>query len=619
MKSLTFKFLTTASILLMPYTNAFAIAVEKAPDVAGRIFMKYQDPEIALRSYATVDSQGCSGTMIGPNTLMAAAHCSGAPKTINFRLYSPDTAEQSIESFNCTYLTHNFPDSDLILFDCPANVSGENPGDKYGYLDFDIRLDSRDTLRIGRDNLEVGSALYSVWTNPINSIGGQHMIYSEGTITNNEDGVWSNPDMSRPACGANARDMKIGIATNLWSNGGASGSSQISLNNHRLVLGPLSIGNTDTRGRNQMSILDYLVWGWAEQNVGTEGCRPSVRSTVNESYLSGLGVTDPTKYYGFMNKDSDGVFDVQQDIEQMRGETRRDWTWLGFESHRRNKLWTKTEGASISSADPVTGISKLKRGDDEGNFFKQILSHELLDLESGENYRMSFMFHMASESNSNAIQVCVNGCVEINVPKGVWVTRVHEFEAADDSALRFKMPKNTTGWLAAVSVIRNDAVMDFDSHDTRYNWRTVGTGERGLIVPEGRPEESSSPIRTNDWAGVVLHKKTTGSDTQSWSLRNKQLAIRGGYEYKICFNHRWSTRWQVNAGVEGTVRLTNKAGVIAGSSLVFSLGRNYQQQCTSWFNVPTDDNLLMFGAKGTQRYRTGGFYVDDITFQRRDR
>lgn len=179
--------------------------------------------------------------MIGPNTLMTAAHCNGSQKTIDFMVYSADTKGISKQTFVCNYLLHTYRDSDLILFDCPANEAGENPGDKYGYLDFELPLTPSgelSTLLAGRP--EVGDQFYSIWTNPIDELSRQHMLYSQGRVVRTDDPVWSNPDVTPEPCGDNAADLTLGIGTDLWANGGSSGSSQISRLTHRLTLGPQS-------------------------------------------------------------------------------------------------------------------------------------------------------------------------------------------------------------------------------------------------------------------------------------------------------------------------------------------------------------------------------------------
>jgi hypothetical protein len=64
-------------------------------------------------------------------------------------------------------------DSDLSLRFCDANSDGVNPGDKYGYLDFDPV------------SLPVGRQLYSIWSNHGTPLPDGALIYSEGTVRRN--------------------------------------------------------------------------------------------------------------------------------------------------------------------------------------------------------------------------------------------------------------------------------------------------------------------------------------------------------------------------------------------------------------------------------------------------
>jgi Trypsin len=621
MKLQIIQLFTIILLLLIGQTKVFAIANEKEGGIAERIFKQYEDPDITLRSYAMVDF-GCSGTMIGPNTLLTAAHCydKSSRLTINFRVYSPETEKQFVESYTCTYLTHSWPDTDIILYDCPANAKGENPGDIYGYLDFEISFDHDGRVNPGPPN--EGESLYSVWTNPITSLKDsiQHMLYSKGTVTNNEADFWASPGKDDPKCGGKER-RKIGVSTDLWSQRGASGSSQISPSTHRLVLGPQSTGQLDKKGRNQLSISDYLYWGWAQPEVDSPDCKPGTQDAVNQTYLSSLNIENPERYYGFIDKELDGFFDIQHDLELMRGETERDWMWLGFESMRRNALWTQTTYSDFDTSNSVTGIARLARTRNIGKVvpdYWTALSHNGLELVSQTKYRVSFMIFVDRTGNSKPLQVCLgNGgtdCVKIAAPKGRWVTRVAEFVASDENSLRFDLAQETVLALAAVSIIANDAVMDFDSHDARYNWRNQDTGTRGLIWPEGRKTTEEDRLGTPDWAGVVKHNKLS---PESWSLRNRQLAIKGGYEYQVCFHHRESIGSPLETNVTGMARIVNERGAISESSVSFEPSNNYQEDCSNWFYVPTDDNNLQFGTLGYQYSEPGIYFVDDITIHQR--
>ena len=157
-----------ASLVWIPMDLALAqqIQVEQA-NIAERAFFHYHDPEVALRSYAAVDTGGCSGMMIGPNTLLTAAHCSGFPKDVTFHTYT-SAGQQVVETFKAQYLMHTYKDTDLILFYLFPNDAGENAGDKYGYVDFDLRFDSDGQLDISgsRNRVEEGAEVYAFVAEP---------------------------------------------------------------------------------------------------------------------------------------------------------------------------------------------------------------------------------------------------------------------------------------------------------------------------------------------------------------------------------------------------------------------------------------------------------------------
>ena len=60
------------------------IATEQPGGVAERVYLHYDDADVAMRSYAAVNlvvpggNPYCSGTMIGPNVMMSAGHCGQA-------------------------------------------------------------------------------------------------------------------------------------------------------------------------------------------------------------------------------------------------------------------------------------------------------------------------------------------------------------------------------------------------------------------------------------------------------------------------------------------------------------------------------------------------------------
>jgi len=628
-----------------------AIATEQPGGVAERVYFHYENPEVALRSYAAADVNGCSGTFIGPNVMMTAGHCGQGNRNATFRLYTA-AATQITEPFSCQYLTHSFADTDLNLYWCSANAQGENPGDKYGYLDFDIVVDpvTGFDYTASRNLLINGTALYSIWMNPINSIGGGwHSIYSQGAIDNLNYSSWYTPNTytgtgylcgnsecvgglnpgqncDTGACGqacnggtCTARPSRaIAAHTDLWTNPGASGSSQIRRSSNRILVGPLSVGCGDCRGRSSLSIADYLWWAITDANLTCPTCCLScVSDQVNTALLTNLGITNPAAYYGWVDGNLDGLFDVQQDLEQLTGENARDWYWLGFESYRRNELWTKHPPAvaTFDISDPTTGIASLSTLGQTVSGYIPVLSHQRLNLSSGDFYRITFMTYVTQAQESTPLRVCLEGtelhCADSNPPVGTWATHVVRLWASSNPTLRFELKKATQLYLVAVSVISDTETMDFDSHDKRYPWRNHNTGERGLIWPNGKASATQA-----DWAGVA-YRDTSEPMDDDWSLRSRQLAIDGGAEYRVCFEHRNSARDPLTGNIQGKVRMLNEFGEIPTSTILFSPGSNWQQNCTSWFYVPTDDNNLQFGVRAWESLASGAYLVDNIEIERR--
>lgn len=648
------------------------IPTERCSGVAERVYWQYYDPDVVARSYACVDHLGCSATMIGPNILLAAAHCNNRT-SITFRMYTAisgscggsSAGTQTTETFGCTYLLHTFPDTDMKLYFVRPNAAGESPGDTYGYIDPDIVLDSAGMLAYSasRARLSSGADVYSVWTNPLNDIGGQHLLFSKGQINDSTTDGWFTPnfadgtpnffctnarwsggsqgglscDVCAVACNPNdcatcgapsnpccvpIPNRQIAVNSNTWSNPGASGSSQISGASHRLLLGPLSTGPTDARGRNQMGIADYLYWGWTDPNQTCLAClqtppnNANHNDQVNQTFISSTFGLIPTQYYGFVDNDLNGIFDVQEDVELLRGENARDWYWLGFESLRRNALWIK-EAAEVTfdTSDPITGVAYMSTVGEPGEGYVPALAHERLNLANG-TYRISFTTYLSERASRDPIRVCfegsVNECEHFDPSLSAWNTNVASFSASSNATLRFYLKPDTRLSMAAVSLVKDGASMDFDTYDKRYMWRNQNTGGRGLIWPNGR----SASATNADWAGVVRRDPSRPLN-DDWPLRNQQLAFEGGFEYRVCFDHKRAGRDPLSFGSPGAVRMVNQFGEITNSRALFSTSASWTGACTTWFLVPTDANNVQFGIIAFDASANGAYLVDNIVAERR--
>jgi hypothetical protein len=136
-------------------------------------------------------------------------------------------------------------------------------------------------------------------------------------------------------------------------------------------------------------------------------------------------------------------------------------------------------------------------------------------------------------------------------------------------------------------------------------WRNHNTGARGLILPIG-VDSATEP----DWAGVVPRDIHRPLDND-WPLRNRQLAINGGEQYKVCFSYRRSPGDPLTASY-GEMRMLNEFGAIPDSTWFVDPSDTWQRSCSSWFDVPTDDNNLQFGVLAFTGSASGAWLVDDI-------
>jgi hypothetical protein len=163
--------------------------------------------------------------------------------------------------------------------------------------------------------------------------------------------------------------------------------------------------------------------------------------------------------------------------------------------------------------------------------------------------------------------------------------------------------------LSGVSVTREGAVLDFDSHDTRESWRNGNTAARGRTHPRGLRTAAQETLDRPDFAGVVA--STAGRAPNDWPLINRHIGLKGGDRYRICFAHRTFIGNSSPQPYLGIVRVTNNAGEISGSRTQFLPLEAWSSTCTSWFDVPTDENILQFGITSA-----GPYLVDDIRIER---
>ena len=559
------------------------IATER-PGVVQVAARMYSDPELARVSYAMPDIGGCSATMIGPNTLMTASHCGDVDRDVVFKVYRElDPFQVQTEWFHCRILVNTFYHTDLTLFFCDPNAAGENAGDKYGYLDFDVHAPT------------VGQAVYSYWHNPVDSLGlTSALLWSGGNVTSTTTTVWST---TAPDSDKGPINRPEGISADLWTQPGCSGSSWLNAANHRVIVGPTSTGVSDARGRNALSMKTYL------EGASVDGSKNAAGvwiSGVHAATIATFGLTDAEgKYGGKVDKNGNYMFDVQEDIEQRRGENARDVLYLGFESARRNALWSPW----YASFAPDSAVARIAT---PAAFAETLnaLAHTKLALAGATRYRVSLRVRTTSSPSPNALFAAFmkGGAVEAqtalpSTPSGVWTNVSFEMtttSAAPDFVIRAKGGVNAE--LADVVIVRDGAFDTLDSADDRALFWNPSSGARALVLPDGRT--TGAP----NWA---LHVQRDGNRPlgYDWPAASNKLPFARGKRYHVCFQGRG-----VFPGASGGAVARVMSGGAEVATAPFTTTSAWAETCTPTFTASGDDTSLQFGF-ATER---GPFRIDDI-------
>lgn len=525
-------------------------------DYASTIY--WSKPDVAAVQYAAPSLDNCSGVMIGPNTLYTAAHCGFAPHPITFRTYRRgSSATSDTESFNCRHLVQTFGDTDSIVLFCDPNASGISPGDKYGYVDFDI------------SDPTVGQSIYSISTNfdgsgsvPVNA-----RLYATGQVTSMTNNDWYVPDAA----------PNTGTTMNMWGEGGMSGSPHLNPANHRMIIAPLSVAGGWSRGA--LSMHNLLYWGF----VAT--------GNVNSTEVTARGLNPATYSNQYIDIDLDWLFDVQKDLERVRGENARGWYFLGFDSPRRNALWDQSGGVTVDATNRWANIVST------GGYSDRIWNPRL-NLAAG-TYRLTFMSLTNSTDTASALWAGFkNGAnyygsfVPTTVGAG-WVMSTQTITVPAGSMVMLGQTGNANVNVTALSVIKQGDVMNFDTYDKRFNWRNDIDGSRAMIVPDGRV------TGTPNWAA-----RLAGTPTAGYPLRNRQLAMDAGHRYQVCYD-----AYRTSAGGTAQVEMrVLSAGVQAGIGTA-NLTASWATYCLPLFTPGTDDNNLQIRlASGNSEA-----FIDNIT------
>jgi hypothetical protein len=579
--------------------------------LTSRIYGTLARGENLIASYASGDVGGCTGSMIGPEMMITASHCGHGDRSITFRSYFSDGTPTGsrIETFNCLHFLHTFNDTDMNLYRCLPNAAGERPGDKYGYLDFDLAFNSAGVMDydLSKARAAAGTEVVSTWWNPVDSIGGvkfpNAMLFSMGKVARVDwQKHWFSPFSNAPwefQCD-NGTSTNFGTEVDLWSNSGCSGSTILSRATSRVLVGPTSTSSLDAPNRRALAISDYLMWGWVFSTATSPCAKTSDQLT--RANITAAGLT-PTNFEGWVDDNLDGMFDIQRGLEARWGEATRTIYWLGFESNRRNRMWNKFGTGVFFDPDNAwmeINASSLPAG---GN---QIMSaeHRLLNLRPGRTYRISYTVWTSAAGDTTPVRWCMNGsCSTANPPLNQWQRRMTSLtsSSAGGTVLSLQVSGGSRVFVKDVNVLEDGTGHDFDTHDMRFSWRNNLLNKRAHMWPIG----NGAGV---DWAAAVLR---TGSSTGvEYSLSNEKLAVTSG-NVRVCFDHRLGAVAPAS-GIQGRVHATFNGAEVAGSLLTFSPGANWTRVCTNGFNQ--GNSVIEFGSSsgaiGT------GYIVDNVVIQR---
>ena len=533
--------------------------VNVLPGVVEVVASRYlPDPEVAMTSYATPEF-GCGAAMIGPQIAMTAAHCGGPPQ-LKFRLYKDlDWNGGGAYSVKCDWLYQSFnvpagrDAVNVLLAWCdkiqtPSGPMG--PGDVFGYLDLDFRKPA---------DLAPSHPIYSVWPNPVTNLTlPAALLWSPGVVTANQG---------------------LDFQTDTWGWFGASGSSMVAADTHRILAAPTqSAGQWDSTGtwvegpwrRANGSIGEAMARGWVN-------FFSPVRPQTNDALIQSLNLV-PSNYDGFLDKDGDHVFDLQRDIEAIYGETRRDHYYLGFESERRNRVWWPAAGGFQPDPGYLT-YSTQSAAD--------LADHHRLNFRPNKSYRFTIYTYAEQGTSGFDLGFVYNGTFlsRATLPTsatGVWDKHVFRLSSGNSNALRLRTRGPGKGALMHLSMIEEGSVMNFDTDDKRVNWRNENDGRRAWVLPDGRGTGPS-------WAGYVPRDLSRGS--QDWPLRNLQLSFVPGDRYQVCFQHK-SYRGVTIPNNWGRVQVpSTTAGTI---TVNFNPGQAWQRTCIDELTA-TAGSYLRFG------------------------
>ena len=216
----------------------------------------------AVGSFGALGRGGCTGTWVGPNTVMTAAHCGGIRDNRRFQFAlegfpsrSHAQSDFSSRTYDCEReLATGFWSSnwDFALWNCRSSDRTDLPGGlRYGYSAYEPA------------ELAQGNPVYSLWRNPVTgdpTVSGNMTLFSPGVITRyGMSRNWAGPNFLNCIYdNSPTRPSAMSVDLDTYSNSGSSGSVHFDSKTHRIVIGPTATGTPLGRHRTSTSIATAL-------------------------------------------------------------------------------------------------------------------------------------------------------------------------------------------------------------------------------------------------------------------------------------------------------------------------------------------------------------------------
>lgn len=575
---------------------------DEVPGQVEYMFRYYPDADLARSSFAApMWDGGCSATMIGPRFVLTAAHCgpaeaaSNQSRRLTFVTYRSDQTETNEETYTCKRLIHGWPQHDLALLFCNPGSDGLGPGDRYGYLDIETRAP------------QIGDSVYSIWWNPVDADATRTLpLYSQGTVLKTNAVIWGHKLEQGPAGDA------VGIHMNTTARPGASGSGNIDRNTHRILVGPTSTANeTEGPDRWAFSMRTYL-----DASVLAPGTYPSLdgASLVLQQITGGnfpAGNYNLGGYAGKLDKNRNGIFDVQEDVERQAGETRRAIYDLAFDNRRRNALW-HTPAAAIDHDRQLAVVAATGPA--------LLLQHAALTLKPDTNYRIGVRVRTTSSASMHALSVGFEApapvVIAINAASAAatatsiiagsgtraalatsagadtYQTALLRTGANPKQILAIRASAAFTGSVAEIFLVEDGKGAAFELFDEREAWMKGSL--RANFLPRGLTAAAST--RPDFALALPL------IDGTAFPVSTNKVLFLGNRVQRLCFKSRL-----LSSTGNGRVRIAQ--GNAVALDRTFPLKQDWTQQCYTNIRTPHPGTVLTFsGGDGLP----APYLVDDI-------